>query len=1203
MAVGGCKKKDGDPPSKKPAVEDPRRVGPGLGNVAWDADELFQVASFVDNDNGVPTTPNPVRIFKPMGTNVAYMHNGHMVTVFASDSGLSGGGLLFYDVSDPRAPVMVNRVYELFEDGREEPIDVYPHPDVYDGITGDFREAHSIGFAHVDRRDLALLHTAAGIEIWDLTDGLDPFPVSRLDLPGVNGGDYTQVSWQLSWQGRYAYVAGSDQGVFIVDTTDPANPVLADRGGAANPVPISELGGFRVGPIFALGSQLFLSSMDTSGGYSVLDISEPAHPSLLSALTSGFEKFYSVCFSGDRLIGSVRGAEAEMTVHDVSDPFDIRPVLTGPVIDNQLYCSTQDQFVFQGNEGDLVKVDVAELDDPQLVGTGQIERHDADHGQVTPFGNTIFVGNDHGTGSGFMPHQAAPDTAPPEVVAVLPADGAIHQGANTRIGLAFTDAIDNTSIDPQSIVVHEVDGDPVDGVFAMQGHLVNFAPTAPLTRGATYRVHLPAGGLKDWAGNPFATDFSSTFEVSSLPGGDPGSLQVSIDAGDSVAVGEPLSLTAEVSGDEVELAWRFEDGGDWTPFSTTRSTSHTWTEPTHVNVFVRATDGAQTVVATTPVTVHRPILGDVSASSTVSIDAGTVWVANRDNGTVARVDEGALTKQDEISLGGMPTSVVALSGGAWLTLQWEDTLVHVADNGAVTAIPLDYGAAPCGVVTDGTDLYVSERGTGDVTRRDGVTGAELERTAVAPGICGLALGPGGSLWVSHLRGTATGATVTELGTEPLSVAGDLVLEVDDWTVDAEDRARGVPGFLGAPAISPSGQRAWIPAVQANILRGPYRDGLDLDHESSIRAVLPQLDLSAGTEVPGRLDFNDRAGPMAAVTSPLGDYVFVALMGSNEVSVLDAYSNGVVGAIQTGAAPRDLALSADGTTLYVHAWLDRTLEVYDVTTLDSLAEIPLVDTELVDATVLLGKRIFNDASDARMSTEGYLSCASCHLDGDHDGLTWDFTDRGEGLRNTTDLRGRSGMGHGPVHWTANFDEIQDFENDIRGGFGGTGFLTDAEFNTGTRSDPLGDPKAGLSADLDALAVYVASLDRFPASPFRRANGSLTAAATRGEILFGSLGCDTCHAGLTLTDSGADLHDVGTITAASGQRRGGPLTGFDTPTLHGLWDGAPFLHDGSAATLTEVLVDLNPTDDHGVTSGLSGGERTDLEAYLSSLDGPD
>jgi hypothetical protein len=60
----------------------------------------------------------------------------------------------------------------------------------------------------------------------------------------------------------------------------------------------------------------------------------------------------------------------------------------------------------------------------------------------------------------------------------------------------------------------------------------------------------------------------------------------------------------------------------------------------------------------------------------------------------------------------------------------------------------------------------------------------------------------------------------------------------------------------------------------------------------------------------------------------------------------------------------------------------------------------------------------------------MSCASCHNDGDSDGRTWDLTGFGEGLRNTVALKGRAGVGHGLLHWSGNFDEVQDFEGQIR-----------------------------------------------------------------------------------------------------------------------------------------------------------------------------
>ncbi|MFZ4763737.1 MAG: hypothetical protein ACOYMN_02185 [Roseimicrobium sp.] len=216
----------------------------------------------------------------------------------------------------------------------------------------------------------------------------------------------------------------------------------------------------------------------------------------------------------------------------------------------------------------------------------------------------------------------------------------------------------------------------------------------------------------------------------------------------------------------------------------------------------------------------------------------------------------------------------------------------------------------------------------------------------------------------------------------------------------------------------------------------------------------------------------------------------------------------------------------------------------------------------------------------MSAEGYISCASCHTDGGSDGRVWDFTQRGEGLRNTVELRGRSGMGHGAVHWSGNFDEIQDFENDIRGFFGGTGFLTNEQF--ATAQQPLGTAKAGLNADLDALAAYVTSLsnEHLPRSPFQSAN------VEAGRQVFSAMNCVTCHSGSALTDS--TLHNVGTQRTTSGQRLGAALTGIDTPTLRGVWSNAPYFHDGSASTLEDVFTIAGGTVYQAETgSSVTGG----------------
>ena len=100
-------------------------------------------------------------------------------------------------------------------------------------------------------------------------------------------------------------------------------------------------------------------------------------------------------------------------------------------------------------------------------------------------------------------------------------------------------------------------------------------------------------------------------------------------------------------------------------------------------------------------------------------------------------------------------------------------------------------------------------------------------------------------------------------------------------------------------------------------------------------------------------------------------------------------------------------------------MSRTVSVFDgapvmnqtLNQLPRLAQINTVAIEKMSAAVLKGKQIFYNAADTRMSLDGYIACASCHIDGDHDGQVWDFTDRGEGLRNTAVAArpGRAGDG--------------------------------------------------------------------------------------------------------------------------------------------------------------------------------------------------
>jgi len=416
----------------------------------------------------------------------------------------------------------------------------------------------------------------------------------------------------------------------------------------------------------------------------------------------------------------------------------------------------------------------------------------------------------------------------------------------------------------------------------------------------------------------------------------------------------------------------------------------------------------------------------------------------------------------------------------------------------------------------------------------------------------------------------------------MTVINTITLRHSDKT-DNEIQGAGVPNYLGAAAISPDARRAWVPSKQDNIKRGSARDGRNLDFQNTVRAISSAIDLNTQQErYPLRIDYDNASVASAAVYHPNGAYLFVALETSREVAVVDAVRGAELFRIDTALAPQGLALSADGNSLYVQEFMQRTVATFDLRTLlndgkaliNLTSRVRVVGTERLSDQVLRGKQLFYDAKDPRLARDSYMSCATCHDDGGHDGRTWDFTGFGEGLRNTIALNGRAAMGHGHLHWTANFDELQDFEGQIRELAGGTGLMDNAAFNTGTRRQPLGTPKAGVSTDLDSLAAYVASLDKFAPSPYASNSGGLDTTATAGKAIFDS-SCSSCHTGDTFTRSAGvdEMADIGTRNTATGNRLGGNLSGIDVPTLLDAWATAPYLHNGSADTLADAVAAHN------------------------------
>ena len=631
--------------------------------------------------------------------------------------------------------------------------------------------------------------------------------------------------------------------------------------------------------------------------------------------------------------------------------------------------------------------------------------------------------------------------------------------------------------------------------------------------------------------------------------------------------------------------------------------------------------GGEPVTLTASHTVHHPLTASQpTRDSSIILAENQVWVVNPDSDTVTTLNVNNSAVNFEVPVGSEPKSIAeAPDGNLWVVCRksWN---IHVLDSSGsdVDVIELPYASRPIGLAfaADGSAAFVTLQATGTLLKLNPANGAivdSLELGEDANGIMrnirGVAVsGDSSKVYVTRFISPDGQAEVYEIDSDSMLLSQTIELQ-KDIGIDSPSFSRGIPNYLASLTISPDGLSAWVPSKKDNIDRGGFLDGLGFGHDTTVRSITSVVDLVAGTESYDlRIDHDNADRCHSCTFNTFGDLAFLTFPGNNLVKVIDVYGGSEVASIPCGKAPEGLVIDENSGQLFIHNFMSRDVTVIDISGVlagqadtNQIASIPVVANEALSPSELLGKEIFYDASSTQLNLEGYMSCASCHLDGSHDGRTYDFSiPMLEGFRNTIDLRGRAGTAHGPMHWSANFDETHDFENQIRLLGAGSGLMDDADFNA--TSDPLGDPKAGLSFDLDAMADYLASLDSFEPSPFRNQNGTLTADAQLGKQHFAALNCANCHSGSDFTDSNQlQLHDVGTIVPTSGERAGSPLTGLDTPTLRGIWSTAPYLHDGSALTIRDVLTTRNIGDQHGAVSSLSSTHVDELVAYLKQIDG--
>jgi YVTN family beta-propeller protein len=662
-------------------------------------------------------------------------------------------------------------------------------------------------------------------------------------------------------------------------------------------------------------------------------------------------------------------------------------------------------------------------------------------------------------------------------------------------------------------------------------------------------------------------------------------------------------------------------------------------------------------------------LGEVKVGAhpqTVALtpDKRFAYVTNQDSATVSVVDLSALTKVLDIPVGADPFGVALTPDGsrAYVANSGFNTvsIIETASNTVVGTIAIQ-GVQPRGVA---------------ITNNNGGQGPQFVYVTqylsqpTASGGPGRDQGSEGKVFVIST-------------TDDTQIQGVITLAAHDTGFTADRTAFGgtssdptfaYPNQLNTIALK-SGH-GYLPNVAASP-EGPVKFNVDT------QAFVSVFDVASKSELPGgtiNLETGVRdqtftpklffSNPLAMAFKHNSGEGYVASAGSDVLAKITLDDAGVpsvvvaptdgdttrVLAIAVGKNPRGIVINNADTRAYVLNYISKDVSVID------LSQSPEVETARMQsaglpaagsdaAALLVGNELFNSSRGSfdegvaeRMSNQGWQACASCHPDGLSDGVVWAFA---AGPRKTIPLNGTfspADPGNQRVlNYSAIFDEIEDFELNIRGVSGGQGLIVTGG---GTDPDPNVkpfDPPSGGRDQLhvdgvggwDAIKAWVQSKVGSPASPYAGVdpNSDLGKQIAHGRDLFQEANCQACHGGAKWATAQVDfartspfaeslqagtppqpplaqlnrfLHDVGTYDpndpsekTANNQQALGSL-GFNPPSLLSIWAFPPYLHNGACSTLDCVLENETHRNAGGKSVLDNPDDRAALVQFLLSID---
>lgn len=678
-----------------------------------------------------------------------------------------------------------------------------------------------------------------------------------------------------------------------------------------------------------------------------------------------------------------------------------------------------------------------------------------------------------------------------------------------------------------------------------------------------------------------------------------------------------------------------------------------------------------------------------------------------DSVSIFAVEGDANIKLTEIPTGDHPQTVATSpdSSRAYVANQFSNNVSVIDLEQRVKIADIAVGAGPYGIALtpDGGRAYVANSAANTVSVIDTATNSVLATISI-PGIRphGVAItnnnaGAGPEfVYVTQFfsQPSPSGGPGLDKGSEGkvfvLSTADDSQIQgvitlsahetgfTADRTKFGETEAEPTFAFPNQlQAIALKNGRGYLPNIAASP-EGPVKFNVNTQAFLSVFDIAAKIELRGGTinihsavksqtftpklffANPWAIAFKHNANEGYVVSAGADAIVKITLdAGGIPSVVLDTTTEGTtrVRFVEVGLNPRGIAVNHSDTRAFVLNYISKDVTVIDISGDQEAVLATMQSTDLPapgsdGAKFLAGNYLFNTSRGAfdegvteRMSSEGWQSCASCHPDGLTDGIIWQFA---SGPRKTIPLNGSFSPASPETNqrvfnYSGVFDEIEDFELNIRGVSGGPGLIvnpgsTDPDTNIKAFDPPNTGREqlhfAGFPA-WDAITAWVKFRIDSPPSPLTDIDPASETARQMivGRELFTAANCQACHGGPKWSTSQVDfprvspfpetltpgengepplaqlarfLKDVGTFTSGAPQEKTAAnqdalgRLGFNPPSLLSIWAFPPYLHNGACATLDCVLENETHRNAGGTDVLDNPADRQTLVTFLRSID---